>query len=77
MRTQRIQQGAVRAAGGDALAGRLRPADDASAAPREAIWFGRSEPLPARARVAWRLAIDEYQGQPRVQMVLEAATGVD
>ncbi|MFP5398779.1 MAG: single-stranded-DNA-specific exonuclease RecJ [Gammaproteobacteria bacterium] len=56
---------------------RLRPADDASAAPREAIWFGRSEPLPARARVAWRLAIDEYQGQPRVQMVLEAATGVD
>ena len=56
---------------------RLRPAGDASAAAREAIWFGRSEPLPARARVAWRLAIDEYQGQPRVQMVLEAATGVD
>jgi single-stranded-DNA-specific exonuclease len=39
---------------------------------RDAIWFGRSEPLPDRARVAYRLQIDEYQGQPRLQMIVEA-----
>ncbi|MEW6708005.1 MAG: single-stranded-DNA-specific exonuclease RecJ [Pseudomonadota bacterium] len=39
---------------------------------REAIWFGRSEPLPERARLAYRLSLDEYQGQLRVQMVVEA-----
>ncbi|WP_235823238.1 single-stranded-DNA-specific exonuclease RecJ [Azohydromonas sediminis] len=52
---------------------RLRPAGAASGAPREAIWFGRSEPLPPRAHVAYRLSLDEYQGQARVQMVIEAA----
>lgn len=52
---------------------RLRPAGAASGAPREAIWFDRSEPLPPRARVAYRLSLDEYQGQARVQMVIEAA----
>jgi len=40
---------------------------------REGIWFGRSEPLPARARLAWRLDVDEWNGQRRVQMVVEAA----
>ena len=35
---------------------------------REAIWFGRSEPVPERARLAYRLSMDEYQGQMRVQM---------
>jgi single-stranded-DNA-specific exonuclease len=39
---------------------------------REAIWFGRTEPLPARARVAYRLSVDRFQGQQRVQMVLQA-----
>ena len=42
-------------------------------AEREAIWFGHSEPLPARARLAWRLETDEWNGQRRVQMVVEAA----
>ncbi|HEX6363029.1 MAG TPA: single-stranded-DNA-specific exonuclease RecJ, partial [Albitalea sp.] len=40
---------------------------------RDAIWFGRVELLPDRARLAWRLALDEYQGQWRLQMIVEAA----
>lgn len=39
---------------------------------RDAIWFGRSEPLPPRVRLAYRLALDEYNGRERVQMVVEA-----
>jgi len=39
---------------------------------RDAIWFGRVEPVPERARLAYRLSLDEYQGQLRVQMVVEA-----
>lgn len=38
---------------------------------REAIWFGRSEPLPARVRLAYRLSADAYNGRERVQMVVE------
>jgi single-stranded-DNA-specific exonuclease len=40
--------------------------------PREAIWFGRVEPLAALARIAYRLSLDEYEGRERVQMVVEA-----
>jgi single-stranded-DNA-specific exonuclease len=39
---------------------------------REAIWFGRIEPVPGKARLAYRLSLDEFQGQLRVQMVVEA-----
>ncbi|CAN5358736.1 single-stranded-DNA-specific exonuclease RecJ [soil metagenome] len=39
---------------------------------RDAIWFGRSEPVPDKVRLAYRLQVDEYQGQPRLQMVVEA-----
>jgi single-stranded-DNA-specific exonuclease len=42
---------------------------------REAIWFGRSEPLPATARLAYRLNVDEWNGRQRVQMVVEAEAG--
>ena len=42
---------------------------------RDAIWFGRSEPLPAQARLAYRLSLDEWNGRQRVQMVVEAARG--
>jgi single-stranded-DNA-specific exonuclease len=38
---------------------------------RDAIWFGRSEPLPARVRLAYRLNVDQYNGRERVQMVVE------
>jgi single-stranded-DNA-specific exonuclease len=40
--------------------------------PREAIWFGRTEPLPQRARLAYRLALDTWQGEQRLQMVVQA-----
>ena len=40
---------------------------------RDAIWFGHVDPLPERARLAYRLSLDEYNGQARVQMVVEAA----
>ncbi len=42
-------------------------------AARDAIWFHRTEPLPERVRLAYRLQLDEWNGQQRVQMVVEAA----
>jgi len=39
----------------------------------DAIWFGRTEPLPARARLAYRLDTDEWQGQRRVRFIVEDA----
>jgi single-stranded-DNA-specific exonuclease len=39
---------------------------------RDAIWFGRTEPLPERARLAYRLGLDEYNGRERVQLIVEA-----
>ena len=41
-------------------------------ATREAIWFGRTEPLPARARLAFRLGSDRFQGLERVQVFVQA-----
>ena len=41
---------------------------------RDAIWFGHAEPVAARVRLAYRLVLDEYNGQQRLQMVIEAAT---
>jgi len=38
---------------------------------RDAIWFGQSQPLAAKVRLAYRLSLDEYQGRQRVQMVVE------
>ncbi|MGL6111121.1 MAG: single-stranded-DNA-specific exonuclease RecJ [Rubrivivax sp.] len=40
---------------------------------RDAIWFGHAEPVAARVSLAYRLSLDEWQGQQRVQMVVEAA----
>ena len=37
----------------------------------DGIWFGRADPLPARARLAYRLGVNEWQGQRRVQLVVE------
>ncbi len=42
---------------------------------RDAIWFGHADPVPPQVRLAWRLALDEWQGRLRVQMVVEAAVG--
>src|SRR4030095_2298241 len=38
---------------------------------RDAIWFGRVEPVADRVRLVYRLSVDEYQGQQRIQMVIE------
>lgn len=40
-----------------------------------AIWFRHVESLPTRVRLAYRPAIDEYQGQRRVNLVIEHAGG--
>jgi single-stranded-DNA-specific exonuclease len=40
---------------------------------RDAIWFGHSEPVADKLRLAYRLSVDEYNGRERVQMVVEAA----
>jgi single-stranded-DNA-specific exonuclease len=40
---------------------------------RDAIWFGQTEPLPARVRLAYRLDLNEFQGRQSLQMVVEAA----
>ena len=37
----------------------------------EGIWFNRTEPLPARARLAYRLEADEWQGQRRLRFLVE------
>lgn len=42
---------------------------------REGIWFGHTEPLPARTQLAYRLSLDEFQGRQRVQVVVEGASG--
>ena len=40
---------------------------------RDAIWFGHAEPVGERVRLAYRLSLDEFQGQQRIQMLVEAA----
>lgn len=41
--------------------------------PVDGIWFGRTEPLPERVKIAFRLDADEWQGQRRVRFLIEAA----
>ena len=39
---------------------------------RDAIWFGRTEPVAEDVRMAYSLQVDEWNGQQRLQMVVEA-----
>lgn len=39
--------------------------------PVDGIWFGRTEPLPARAVLAFQLTTDEWNGQRRVRFLVE------
>jgi single-stranded-DNA-specific exonuclease len=39
----------------------------------DAIWFNHVDMLPERATLAYRLSLDEWQGQQRIQYVVEAA----
>jgi len=41
--------------------------------PVDGIWFGRTEPLPARVKLAFRLEADEWQGVRRVRFLVEGA----
>jgi single-stranded-DNA-specific exonuclease len=39
--------------------------------PVDGIWFGRTDPLPSRAHLAYRIEVDEWQGNARVRFVIE------
>jgi single-stranded-DNA-specific exonuclease len=41
--------------------------------PVDAIWFGHTEPLPARVKLAFRLDADEWMGVRRVRFLVEGA----
>lgn len=41
--------------------------------PVDAMWFGRTEQLPARVKIAFRLEADEWQGVRRVRFLVEGA----
>jgi single-stranded-DNA-specific exonuclease len=41
--------------------------------PVDGIWFGHTEPLPARVVLAFRLDADEWQGARRVRFLVEGA----
>ena len=43
--------------------------------PVDGIWFGHTEPLPARAQLAFRLESDEWQGVRRVRLLVEGVAG--
>jgi single-stranded-DNA-specific exonuclease len=52
----------------------LRPIGDRqmTSKPFTGVWFNRTRPLPAKAKLAYRLVTDRFQGQARVQLVIEA-----
>ena len=41
--------------------------------PVEGIWFGHTDPLPPRVKLAFRLEADEWQGTRRVRFLVEGA----
>ena len=41
----------------------------------DGIWFGRTEPLPAWVHLAFRLDINEFRGERKVQFLVEGAEG--
>jgi single-stranded-DNA-specific exonuclease len=41
----------------------------------DGIWFGRTEPLPPRAHLAFRLESDEWQGVKKVKFFIEGLAG--
>ena len=43
----------------------------------DAIWFGHTDNLPARVKVAFRLDANEYNGVTRVQLLVEHIEGLD
>jgi single-stranded-DNA-specific exonuclease len=43
----------------------------------DGIWFGRTDPLPNLATLAYRLEADDWQGVRRVRFVIEAQASED
>ncbi|MBC7393691.1 MAG: single-stranded-DNA-specific exonuclease RecJ [Variovorax sp.] len=43
--------------------------------PIDGIWFGHTDPLPAKVMLAFRLDADEWQGVRRVRFLVEGAEG--
>ena len=41
--------------------------------PVDGIWFGHTEPLPNRVKLAFRLDVDSWRGERRVRFLIEAA----
>lgn len=41
--------------------------------PVDGIWFGHTDPLPARVLLAFRLDVNEWRGERRVQFLVEGA----
>ncbi|WP_295857267.1 single-stranded-DNA-specific exonuclease RecJ [uncultured Xylophilus sp.] len=41
--------------------------------PVDAIWFGHTDPLPPRVTLAFRLDVNEWRGERKVQFVVEGA----
>jgi single-stranded-DNA-specific exonuclease len=52
----------------------LRPSGNNGASSKllTGVWFNRTQPLPAKVKLAYRLVTDRYQGQARVQLMIEA-----
>jgi len=44
--------------------------------PVDGIWFGHTDPLPPRVKLAFRLDADEWQGVRRVRFLVEGAEGL-
>ena len=44
--------------------------------PIDGIWFGHTDSLPARVKIAFRLDADEWNGTRKVKFLIEAAEGV-
>ena len=43
----------------------------------DGIWFNHTEPLPARTTLAYRLDINEWRGERKVQFLIEAVQGFE
>ena len=52
----------------------LRPLGEGHLNPKPftGVWFNRTQTLPAKAKLAYRIVTDRYQGQARVQLMIEA-----
>jgi single-stranded-DNA-specific exonuclease len=48
------------------------PLPKAEGVPLTAVWFNRTQSLPTKAKLAYRLVTDRFQGQARVQLMIEA-----